>query len=136
MSEEAQESTTTQRLGVADLQIRPFAREDLDQLPRLLKECLGRSVERSYLEWKFFGGPYGTSLGFMVALHEGQLVAFIGANPVPFAIDGELSLVYQHQDTAIREDCRSLALLRAMTDEVEKAFGRPPMKLTDRKSVV
>ncbi len=130
MSSDSSESSTVARLGVKDLEIRPFTRQDVAQLPRLLKECLGRNVEASYLDWKFFGGPYGTALGFMVALHEGQLVAFIGANPVPFAIDGELSLIYQHQDTAIREDCRSLSLLRAMTDEVEKAFGRPPMKLT------
>lgn len=129
-SETEQAATSEPKLKPSDLEIRPFLREDVPRLPRLLKDCLGRTVDASYLEWKFFGGPYNKDLGFFIALHEGEIVAFIGANPVPYAVDGELSLVYQHQDTAIREDCRSLALLRTMTAAVEDAFTLPSVKLT------
>lgn len=131
MSSETEQVTASQsRLKVSDLEIRPFTRADVAGLPKLFRECLGRTVEASYLNWKFFGGPYNKDLGFYIALHEGEIVAFIGANPVPYAADGELTLVYQHQDTAIREDCRSLALLRSMTDSVEQAFSLPAVKLT------
>ncbi|MCC6907270.1 MAG: GNAT family N-acetyltransferase [Phycisphaerales bacterium] len=130
MSSDTTPATGEPRIKVSDLEIRRFERGDVARLPKLLKECLGRTVEPSYLEWKFFGGPYTKDLGFFVALHEGEIVAFIGANPVPYAVDGELSLIYQHQDTAIREDCRSLALLRAMTEGVEQAFSLPSVRLT------
>ena len=118
------------KIPVQDLTVRPFVRSDIAKLSGLIRECLGRNVEASYLEWKFFGGPYGTKLAFMVATHGDDLVAFIGANPVPFALDGELTLLYLHQDIAIREDCRSLALLRSMIEAVEKESNAPDAKLT------
>ncbi len=131
MASESEQATAGEtRLKVSDLEIRRFEHGDVPRLPKLLKECLGRTVDASYIEWKFFGGPYNKDQGFFIALHEGEIVGFIGANPVPYAVDGELSLIYQHQDTAIREDCRSLALLRTMTEGVEKAFSLPTVRFT------
>lgn len=111
------------RVRYKDLEVRPFTPDDVVHVPPLMKECLGRDVTESWIHWKFFGSPFEGKLGFVVAFHEGELVAFIGANPVPYSVDGELKLVYQHQDTAIREDCRSLGALRGLTEDAELLQG-------------
>ncbi len=132
--QDAAQESTSRKIPFKELDVRIFSRNDLPQMPRLMLECLGRHVTESWLDWKFFQSPFGGELGFVVAYHGDDLVAFIGANPVPFAEDGELTLVYQHQDTAIREDCRSLAALKNLTDAAEAATVRgghdPRVRLT------
>jgi len=113
-----------------EIEIRPFTRDDLVRLPRLLHDCLGRHSTPEWLEWRFFQGVWPDRLAFYVAEHHGELVAFIGANPVPYSVDGEKSPVYQHQDTAIREDCRSLKLLRTLVDAAERRTPNPDEMLT------
>lgn len=116
-------AATASKIAFKDIRLKPFGVEDLDALPALLLDCLGRDEPASWLRWKFFENPFGGALGFVVAYHGDRLVGFIGANPVPFSLDGELSMVYQHQDTAIAEDARSLALLRGMTKAAESLQG-------------
>lgn len=119
------------RIAFKDITLKTFGREDLNALPELLHECLGRHEPSSWLKWKFFDNPFGGVLGFVVAYYGDRLVGFIGANPVPFSVDGELSMVYQHQDTAIAEEARSLALLRGMTKAAESLqAGDASVKLT------
>lgn len=129
-TEQNESESSVQRIPDKEIEVREFRREDTAQLSTLFKSCLGRSMSAEYLDWKFFGGPYNKKLAFLVAEHEGRIVAFIGANPVPFAIDGELSLVYQHQDVAIAEEARSLRLLRRMSEGCEEQFKGPSVLLT------
>lgn len=118
------------KIPVKEIEIRRFVRDDLKALPELLRQCMGRHESESWLDWKFFQSPYDDDLAFVVAVHEGDLVGFIGANPVPFSVDGERSPVYQHQDTAIREDCRSLRLLRQMIEVCAEIAYAQHVKLT------
>lgn len=113
------EPSAIDKIPIEEIQIRSFERSDLTKLAGLLHITLGRKVEPSWLEWKFFHLPYQGKLAFVVACHGDELVGFIGANPVPFAVNGELSLVFQHQDIAIDERCRSLKLLRSMIQACE-----------------
>ncbi|MFG0328800.1 MAG: hypothetical protein ACF8PN_02770 [Phycisphaerales bacterium] len=125
MPSESDKLDTVSRVPAKDITIREFERGDLEQLPGLLRETLGRYSTSEWLEWKFFHNPYSVPLRFFVATYQDDLVGFIGANPVPYSADGELSHVYQHQDVAIREDCRSLRLLRTMTEACERDAPPP-----------
>jgi len=107
------------KIPVDEIQIRQFQKSDLDQMPALLSETLGRHVPTSWLDWKYFQIPFEGKLAFVVACYGDEIVGFIGANPVPFSFQGDLSLVYQHQDIAIDERCRSLKLLRSMIQACE-----------------
>ena len=121
----------TKKINPKEVEIRTYSREDLPKLPALLESCLGRTSPESWVEWKTLKAPYKIKMMFMVAYHGDDLVGFIGANPVPFSLDGEQTIVYQHQDTAIREDARNLRLLMKMIDHVEEQIvGYPDFKLT------
>jgi len=123
--------STAVKINPKEVDIRIYSREDLAKLPALLESCLGRRSSQSWVEWKTFNSPYQIQMMFMVAYHGDDLVGFIGANPVPFSLDGELTVVYQHQDTAIREDARNLRLLMNMIDKLEDRFeAHPDIKLT------
>jgi len=123
--------TKTKKINPKEVEIRTYTREDLPKLPALLESCLGRHSSQSWVEWKTLKAPYKIKMMFMVAYHGDELVGFIGANPVPFSLDGEQTIVYQHQDTAIREDARNLRLLMKMIDHVEEQIvGCPDFKLT------
>ncbi len=113
-----------------DVAIAPFEMKDLHLLPQLMKDCLGRECPESWLKWKVFDSPYKACMMFMSAYYGDRLVGFIGANPVPFSLDGEMSLVYQHQDTAIHEDARDLRLLLAMIQQVEDRAAEAGGELT------
>lgn len=119
MMAEAAQSGSIDKLPITEVVVRNFEKSDLARLPDLLHRCLGRRVTESWLDWKFFQLPYQGKLAFVVATYEDDLMGFIGANPVPFSVDGALSRVYQHQDIAIDERCRSLQLLRSMIQRCE-----------------
>ncbi|MBL1218110.1 MAG: GNAT family N-acetyltransferase [Planctomycetes bacterium] len=119
MMAESAEPGAVEKIPVSEVEVRNFEKSDLAQLPELLHRCLGRQVTESWLDWKFFQLPYQGKLAFVVATHSDELVGFIGANPVPFSVEGELSRVYQHQDIAIDERCRGLQLLRSMIQRCE-----------------
>ncbi len=111
--------TPAKKINPKDVELRIYSEDDLPKLPALLQACLGRTSSQSWIEWKTFKSPYQIKMMFMVAYHGDELVGFIGANPVPFSVDGKLSIVYQHQDTSIREDARNLRLLMKMVDTLE-----------------
>ncbi|MFW5653959.1 MAG: hypothetical protein ACOC0P_07920, partial [Planctomycetota bacterium] len=49
-----------------EIEIRPFTRNDLVRLPKLLHECLGRHSTPEWLEWRFFQGVWPDRLAFYV----------------------------------------------------------------------
>lgn len=134
MADEQESTTSTsgsgKKINPADIDVRLFTRDDLAKLPGLLESCLGRKTDHDWVEWKTFQAPYQVRMMFVVAYHDDDLVGFIGANPVPFSLDGKLSIVYQHQDTSIREDARNLRLLMRMIDKCEEELADPEIDLT------
>ncbi len=125
------DENTGRKIKPKDVDLRIFEKTDLPKLPGLLQACLGRESSESWVNWKIFESPYQIQMMFMAAYYGEELVGFIGANPVPFSVDGDLSVVYQHQDTSIHEDARNLRLLMNMIDTLEKRFTAcPDIRLT------
>lgn len=94
---------------------------DVCDVKNLIKEVFGVERTRGYIQWKYFASPAGKTLSAVV-FSNGKLVAFLGAIPIRFSVDGQESVGVQEVDVGILEDHRNLAVYLNLVNQEKNAL--------------
>ena len=86
-----------------ELEITRVGNDDLDQLGPLFEACFGQAVGRRYFEWKLADNPAGSVLAYKASHHD-RIVAFYGAIPEPWNVNGQPVGAWQSMDTMTHPD--------------------------------
>lgn len=109
--------------------VRRCEESDVSDVKNLIKEVFGVERTNDYIQWKYFMPPAGKTLSAVV-FSNGQLVAFLGAIPIKFSVDGQVTVGVQEVDVGILEDHRNLAVYLNMVNQEKKALLKDKVDFT------
>ncbi|HMK25847.1 MAG TPA: GNAT family N-acetyltransferase [Chitinophagaceae bacterium] len=94
---------------------------DLSNYPLLvplMKDCFAMDVTADYFKWKYFDNPAGTCVGFMaIEKDTNQAVAFFGAMPQKYVLDGKEIKIFQGCDFMTHSQHRKKSLFPVLAKE-------------------
>lgn len=109
--------------------IRRCEESDVSDVKNLIKEVFEVERTSDYIQWKYFEPPAGKTLSAVVFFNE-KLVAFLGAIPIKFSVDGKVTVGVQEVDVGIVEDHRNLAVYLNMVNQEKKALLKDKVDFT------
>ncbi|HKC37284.1 MAG TPA: GNAT family N-acetyltransferase [Chitinophagaceae bacterium] len=87
----------------------------------LMKDCFGMDVTADYFKWKYFDNPAGHCVGFLaIEKTTNTCVAFYGAIPQKYLVNGEKRTLYQACDTMTHTRHRKKSLFPILAQECYK----------------
>lgn len=84
----------------------------------LMKDCFNMDVNAGYFKWKYFDNPAGLCIGFLAIEKEtNNGVAFYGAMPQKYLVEGKEVTIYQACDTMTHTKHRKKSLFPVLAQE-------------------
>lgn len=111
--------------------IKRVTKENISELPHLMKHCFNMEVSIEYFTWKYFNNPFGSIIAFY-AIHNKteEIAGFYGVTPMKYLINSTEKTLFRTVDSMTHSKHRRKGIWKMLINHCHKELRKQDNLIT------